>query len=352
MALASTLVKGRATGVVIHLVRHQMRRIWAEWLETAMRPPKGTTGKRWSQTALAKSSGVSRETIWKILNQRTDAAEPTTAALAKALGVPQPAIVASDATAQRNAPVRPAMPRPGAEPSPMPVATGTLPAPTPGHPVEDEVMSLATRALGHAVRFVLGPEDFNNPGMCHQLAVELEAFGDRLKDRLGLAEAAADLYKAALTLRRAIGHNVKALILAALVSGTIGCGDHQPLTRPPADTVVVDVVLDGVTTNSSDPAYYWCHTAWTARATPPAVEVPYYVRIRQHTPTGDALHPLGTGTFRDSVRLGLSIQSDARYPYPWTLEWNFYADNWGTPLWGITRIDGGCVEGPTTIGGS
>ena len=132
---------------------------------------------------------------------------------------------------------------------------------------------------------------------------------------------------------------------ALLVIGLMACGESTQPGQSSPDTVVVDVVTEGVTTNPDDPSYYWCTVFWTAHAYPATISVPYYAIVR----TGTSLSPLGQGRFVDSVRHGLSLQLNASTPYPWTLEWNFYGDG-GYRVWGQTAIEGGCVEGATTLG--
>jgi transcriptional regulator with XRE-family HTH domain len=65
----------------------QLRKIVAEWLRSAM-------GEQWSQKALAEASGVTRETINRLLGEKTDVEPETVEKLAEALGSRPPAIIA------------------------------------------------------------------------------------------------------------------------------------------------------------------------------------------------------------------------------------------------------------------
>lgn len=80
------------------MLRQQIRELVATWLASAMASRTAPDGARWNQSSLAEASGVSRETIWKILKARADAEDDTLQALARAVGVDLPTVVASDAT--------------------------------------------------------------------------------------------------------------------------------------------------------------------------------------------------------------------------------------------------------------
>lgn len=49
-------------------------------------------GKRWTQSALARAAGLSREVVWSVLNEKADPKDETLQALAEAMGIPLPDI--------------------------------------------------------------------------------------------------------------------------------------------------------------------------------------------------------------------------------------------------------------------
>ena len=92
--------------------------IRAEWLKGAMAATRDPKGKLWSQASLARVARISRETIWKILQRKTDAEDATITALAKALGLAPPRIgVARDTTMPSIAPQHPVAARSAVEAS-------------------------------------------------------------------------------------------------------------------------------------------------------------------------------------------------------------------------------------------
>jgi transcriptional regulator with XRE-family HTH domain len=53
----------------------------------------------WNQSSLARESGVSRETIWRILNSKAESDRETFEALAEAMLYPLPAVILTDSGA-------------------------------------------------------------------------------------------------------------------------------------------------------------------------------------------------------------------------------------------------------------
>lgn len=75
----------------VQQARRVTRRLLADWLRDNMESGKGAAvGQKWSQVALAAASGVSRETLWRILNQRSDADEDTLRKLQAVFGEAAP----------------------------------------------------------------------------------------------------------------------------------------------------------------------------------------------------------------------------------------------------------------------
>ena len=68
------------------MLESDVRRLLARWLEGAMRE------RGWDQTEMAAKSGVSRDTISRIANERSGVRPGTVERLAGALGVPPPSL--------------------------------------------------------------------------------------------------------------------------------------------------------------------------------------------------------------------------------------------------------------------
>lgn len=91
----------------------------------------------------------------------------------------------------------------GANPASSTVAVETAPALAPTRalkPDQEETATMAANALRAALRLV--QTNLHGAKDREIMAEELEHFADQLRKRLGFADAAADLYKAALNLRR------------------------------------------------------------------------------------------------------------------------------------------------------
>lgn len=86
MAFGQAIVKRKVTQPNKSMPDNELRRVYAEWLNGAL----NSGSFKGNQSALSRASGVSRETIWRLLTGQRDAEARTIAALAQALQVAPP----------------------------------------------------------------------------------------------------------------------------------------------------------------------------------------------------------------------------------------------------------------------
>lgn len=80
------------SGILVSASQH-LRFQAAEWLQRALATRRKPDGRKWTRTDLAKEAGIVRQTIWSILEQRSDPQLDTIRSLARVLGVPIPAFM-------------------------------------------------------------------------------------------------------------------------------------------------------------------------------------------------------------------------------------------------------------------
>jgi DNA-binding phage protein len=89
---------------------NRLRILASEWLQAAMRSVEGPKNGRWTDTALAKKAGLSRQAVWSLRTRRGDPRPETISALAAALGLSMPPLYESlhqDAAARVREPPGP-----------------------------------------------------------------------------------------------------------------------------------------------------------------------------------------------------------------------------------------------------